>query len=76
MMDGVRTVTYAGTEKRDNVECHHLKFTQDDFDWEMWVGRGQDGARARGDDRDLSKSMSETSRAGMRRRARTICSRT
>jgi putative intracellular protease/amidase len=37
LMDGVNTCSYAGKEKVGAVEAHHLKFSQDQFDWEMWV---------------------------------------
>jgi hypothetical protein len=37
LMNGVNTCVYAGKEKVDDVPAHHLKFTQDAFDWEMWI---------------------------------------
>ncbi|HEV3237388.1 MAG TPA: DUF2092 domain-containing protein [Gemmataceae bacterium] len=37
LMDGVNSCSYAGKEKIGDVEAHHLKFSQDQFDWEMWV---------------------------------------
>jgi peroxiredoxin len=40
LMEGVKTATYAGQETRDGVKSHHLKFTQDQFDWEMWIAAG------------------------------------
>jgi hypothetical protein len=36
-MDGVNSCSYAGKEKVGDVDAHHLKFSQDAFDWEMWV---------------------------------------
>jgi clostripain len=37
LMDGVKSCSYAGKDKVGEVEAHHLKFSQDQFDWEMWV---------------------------------------
>jgi hypothetical protein len=37
LMDGVTACSYAGKEKLDGTEAHHLKFTQAEFNWEMWV---------------------------------------
>jgi putative intracellular protease/amidase len=37
LMDGVNSCSYAGKEKVGEVEAHHLKFRQHQFDWEMWV---------------------------------------
>jgi hypothetical protein len=37
LMDGVNSCSYAGKEKVGDAEAHHLKFSQDQFDWEMWV---------------------------------------
>ncbi|HZW33807.1 MAG TPA: DUF2092 domain-containing protein [Isosphaeraceae bacterium] len=37
LMEGVKTATNAGQETLDGVKTHHLKFTQDQFDWEMWI---------------------------------------
>ncbi len=37
LMEGVTECSYAGKEKVDGVEAHHMKFKQDGFDWEMWV---------------------------------------
>jgi putative intracellular protease/amidase len=37
IMDGVNSCSYAGKEKVGEVEANHLKFSQDQFDWEMWV---------------------------------------
>lgn len=40
VMDGVASVTYAGRETVDGQVCDHLKFVQDQFDWDMWVASG------------------------------------
>jgi hypothetical protein len=37
LMDGVNSCSYVSKEKVEDVEAHHLKFSQDQFDWEMWV---------------------------------------
>jgi thiol-disulfide isomerase/thioredoxin len=37
LMEGVTSTKYAGTEEVDGTKTHHLKFTQDQFDWEIWV---------------------------------------
>jgi hypothetical protein len=37
LMTGVTECSYAGTEKINGTDAHHLKFTQPDFDWELWV---------------------------------------
>ncbi len=37
LMDGVKTSAYVGEEVLDGVKTHHVKFTQDQFDWEVWV---------------------------------------
>jgi hypothetical protein len=42
MMEGVRTGTYVGLEPIGGVPTHHLAFTADDVDWQIWV---QDGAQ-------------------------------
>jgi len=42
LMEGVKTATYAGQETLDGAKTHHLKFTQDQFDGEMWVAADGD----------------------------------
>jgi thiol-disulfide isomerase/thioredoxin len=42
IMEGVKTAKYAGVEMVDGVKVHHLAFTQDQFDWEMWVAADGD----------------------------------
>jgi hypothetical protein len=37
LMMGVNGVAYAGKEDVGGTSAHHLKFTQDQFDWELWV---------------------------------------
>ena len=31
-----------GTEKIDNIDCDHLRFTQKEFTWSMWVRQGKE----------------------------------
>jgi len=40
IMDGVTGAVYAGRETLDGIECEHLKFVQDQFNWELWVTPG------------------------------------
>jgi hypothetical protein len=37
LMEGVTDVAYAGKEKLDGVETHHLTFKQPGFDWQLWI---------------------------------------
>lgn len=41
LMEGVKGASCTGTEMVDGKECEHLKFTQDEFDWELWVTTGK-----------------------------------
>jgi peroxiredoxin len=58
IMEGVTSVTYAGTEQLNGVQMHRLKFTQEQFDWDLWV-------QAQGDplihqvSMDMTKSMGQ-----------------
>lgn len=40
IMDGVVKATYVGKEWVDGVECDHLKFIQEQFEWDLWVSSG------------------------------------
>jgi thiol-disulfide isomerase/thioredoxin len=57
VMEGVTSTEYVGKETLDGHDAHHLRFTQEQFDWEMWI-------RADGDPTlqqlsfDMSKGMS------------------
>lgn len=42
IMDGVTSTEYVGKESLDGVDVHHLRFTQEQFDWEMWLRAGDD----------------------------------
>jgi hypothetical protein len=37
LMQGVNSCSYVGMDKVDGTPAHHMKFSQDQFDWEMWV---------------------------------------
>jgi hypothetical protein len=37
LMNGVNACGYAGTEKVNNVQAHHLTLTQDNLNWEVWI---------------------------------------
>jgi thiol-disulfide isomerase/thioredoxin len=37
LMEGVKSSEYAGDEVLDGRKVQHLKFTQDQFDWEAWI---------------------------------------
>jgi len=41
IMEGVMSVTYAGKELVEGMDCDHIKFVQDQFDWELWVSSGE-----------------------------------
>ncbi len=41
MLDGVTNALYVGREKLGEVECHHLRFFQEDVDWELWAQVGK-----------------------------------
>ena len=40
IMDGVVKATYAGKDTVDGLDCVHVKFVQEQFDWELWVTPG------------------------------------
>lgn len=42
IMAGVKKVEYAGTEDVEGTPCHHLRFTQANFNWDLWVDAGKD----------------------------------
>lgn len=42
MMDGVKTAFEFGVVEIDGVACHHLAFSEDEADWQIWI---EDGAR-------------------------------
>jgi hypothetical protein len=40
MMEGVKTAFDAGESEVDGVMCHHLAFSEEDADWQVWVENG------------------------------------
>jgi hypothetical protein len=41
LMENVESALYAGLHRVHGVECHHLAFTQDDIDWQIWIENSQ-----------------------------------
>ncbi len=41
IMAGVRKAEYVGDEDVDGTPCHHLRFTQANFNWDLWVDSGK-----------------------------------
>ncbi|HEY9677765.1 MAG TPA: redoxin family protein [Drouetiella sp.] len=41
IMIGVKKVDYVGVEDVDGIQCHHMRFTQDRFSWDLWVDAGK-----------------------------------
>src|SRR5262249_16689748 len=37
LMSGVTACSVVGDEEIDGVKAHHLKFSQPEFEWELWV---------------------------------------
>jgi hypothetical protein len=37
LMDGVNSCSYVGKDKVEGTPVHRMKFSQDGFDWELWV---------------------------------------
>jgi hypothetical protein len=37
LMQGVNSCSYVGKDKVDGAEVHRMKFSQEGFDWELWV---------------------------------------
>jgi hypothetical protein len=37
LMQGVTSCSYVGKDKVDGTPVHRMKFSQDEFDWELWV---------------------------------------
>lgn len=40
LSEGVLSGTYLGTAYVDGIECHHLAFREDQFDWQLWIQAG------------------------------------
>ena len=41
LSEGVLSSTYLGTAYVDGIECHHLAFREDQFDWQIWIQAGE-----------------------------------
>ncbi|CAN5200698.1 hypothetical protein BH10CYA1_BH10CYA1_49070 [soil metagenome] len=41
LMAGVKKVEYVGSEDVDGTPCHHLRFAQTNFNWDLWVDSGK-----------------------------------
>ena len=41
LMAGVTESEYLGQEKVGEVMCHHCRFIQEDFDWDIWIEVGK-----------------------------------
>ena len=37
LVSGVTSSSYLGTAFLDGIECHHLAFRENQFDWQLWV---------------------------------------
>ena len=40
IMEGVSSATYVGKERVEGTECEHVRFVQEQFDWDLWVSTG------------------------------------
>jgi hypothetical protein len=40
LSEGVQSGRYLGKAYVDGLECHHLAFREDEFDWQLWVRTG------------------------------------
>jgi peroxiredoxin len=41
LMEGVTKSEYVGIEEVDSVRCHHCRFEQEEFNWEIWIDAGE-----------------------------------
>lgn len=41
IMAGVKKVEYVGADDIDGTPCHHIRFTQEKFVWDLWVDSGK-----------------------------------
>jgi peroxiredoxin len=58
LTSGVTKSEYLGTEKVGNVQCHHCRFSQEAFDWDIWIETG-DKPLIRKVSPDFSKRFAE-----------------
>jgi peroxiredoxin len=40
LLDGVQSVAYLGSEDLEGIKCHHLRFTREALNWDLWVDAG------------------------------------
>jgi len=40
LAERIKSADYVGLHKAGDVDCHHLAFTQDAIDWEIWIQKG------------------------------------
>ena len=59
----VNSTTYQGAEEVDGKECHHLKMTEQRFDWELWVRKG-DTPTVEKVRTDLTRAFQQASQKG------------
>lgn len=41
LMGGVLSGEYVGLHHVGEIECHHLAFTQEEIDWQLWIDSGE-----------------------------------
>jgi len=41
LSENIEKSEYVGLEKVGNVMCHHCRFIQEDFDWDIWIDAGK-----------------------------------
>jgi hypothetical protein len=41
LIENVKSGTYVGLHTIDGVKCHHLAFTQENIDWQIWIEEGR-----------------------------------
>ncbi len=40
IMEGVTSAVYVGKERVEGMDCDHVRFVQEQFDWDLWVSVG------------------------------------
>jgi peroxiredoxin len=58
LMEGVASTEYLGVEEVDGVKCHHCRFVQEGFNWDIWIEQG-DRPLVRKIVPDMSKQFAE-----------------
>jgi peroxiredoxin len=41
LMEGVTKSEYVGMEEVDSAQCHHCRFEQEEFNWDIWIDAGE-----------------------------------